>query len=90
MPNDVITICKHVAGGQPFSHLLGHQGETLAAFCPECEELVRLSNGTEPGHGFLHPASEERTIPFVRALELGIPEHVGDFDDECCVYCRAN
>lgn len=74
----VINVCKHILiGWRKVDFLVGHRGRTLAALCFVCEEKFSkdspLENLTTP-------------IPEVDALKLGIPELVGNPNDEATVY----
>jgi hypothetical protein len=94
----VISVCKHVLNeGRPATHLLGHRGFTLAAFCPECEVNFRKADEdfdvttiTEENPGnVLAGIAEPTHVSIPQAIELGIPEQVGTAEEECSVYGHA-
>lgn len=77
----VINVCKHILSGERKAEfLVGHRGQTVAALCFECE--IEFHNNV-----FLEALTEP--IPEVDALKLGIPELVGNKNDEFSVYGKS-
>jgi hypothetical protein len=96
MADNVINVCKHVLSGErKADFLFGHRGYTLAAFCYECEAAFNKAGEREIDWSTITPENpvnslegiaEPKAIPVIDALKLGIPEMVGNRNDEAAVY----
>ncbi len=85
-----ITVCKHVKSGERKpDFLLGHRGRTMAAFCYECEAKFHeadIAAELPPDSNPIEAIEEPTSLSFEEAFALGIPEQVGCFADEACIY----
>lgn len=91
-----INVCEHVRSqDRAAEFLLGHRGFTLVALCAFCEVRFRQNDDAVDSLGeaafavhdnFAGISTTPLSIP--EAGKLNIPEKVGAFDDEMCVYGR--